>query len=61
MYTYYLPIWDAPKMVCFSQLLAVKKDIENCAPGNFFGPSYFVTILPEKPVKTVNLQYVDYI
>ena len=24
---------------------AVKKDTENCAPGNFFGPSYFVTTL----------------
>ena len=22
-----------------------KKDTENCAPGNFFGPSYFVTTL----------------
>ena len=29
----------------FSQLPAVKKDTENCAPGNFFGPSYFVTTL----------------
>jgi hypothetical protein len=24
---------------------AVKKDTENCAPGIFFGPSYFVTTL----------------
>ena len=29
----------------FSQLPAVKKDTENGAPGNFFGPSYFVTAL----------------
>ena len=29
----------------FSQLPAVKKDTKNCAPGNFFGPSYFVTTL----------------
>jgi hypothetical protein len=29
----------------FSQLPAVKKDTENCAPGNFFGPSDFVTTL----------------
>ena len=30
--------------VSFSQLPAVKKT-ENDAPGNFFGPSYFVTAL----------------
>ena len=29
----------------FSQLPAVKKDTENGAPGNSFGPSYFVTAL----------------
>ena len=29
----------------FSQLPAVKKDTENCAPGNFFGPSYFEAAL----------------
>jgi hypothetical protein len=31
--------------VSFSQLPVVKKDTENCAAGNFFGPSYFVTTL----------------
>jgi hypothetical protein len=31
--------------VSFSQLPSVKKDTENCAPGNFFGPSYFVMTL----------------
>jgi FtsZ-binding cell division protein ZapB len=34
--------------VSFSQLPAVKKDTKNCAPGNFFGPSYFVTTLVDK-------------
>ena len=29
----------------FSQLPAVKKDTKNGAPGNFFGPFYFVTAL----------------
>ena len=29
----------------FSQLPAVKKETENCAPGNFFGPSYFEAAL----------------
>ena len=32
----------------FSQLPAVKKDTKNCAPGKFFGPSYFVTALGPK-------------
>ena len=31
-------------LVSFSQLPAVKKDT-NCALGDFFGPSYFVTTL----------------
>ena len=32
-------------LVSFSQLPAVKKDTENCGPGNFFYPSYFETTL----------------
>jgi hypothetical protein len=39
--------------VSFSQLPAVKKDTENCATGNYFGPSYFVTNL-------VNYSYLWY-
>ena len=31
--------------VAFSKLPAVEKDTKNSAPGNFFGPSYFVTAL----------------
>ena len=31
--------------VFFSQLPVVKNDTENCATGNVFGPSYFVTTL----------------
>ena len=34
--------------VSFSQLPAVKKDTENCAPEQFFGHSYFVTTLGNK-------------
>ena len=41
-------VTTAPFSVSFSQLPAVKKDTENCAPGNFFGPSYFVTTLISK-------------
>jgi hypothetical protein len=31
--------------VSFSQLPALKKDTENCAPGKFFDPSYFEAAL----------------
>ena len=40
-----MQLFSAQFWVSFSQLPAVKKDTENCAPGNFFGPSYFVTTL----------------
>ena len=41
--------------VSFSQLPAVKKDTENCAHGNFFGPSYFVTTLVMQSFSICNI------
>ena len=38
----------------FSQLPVVKKDTKNDAPGNFFGPSYFVTALIISTLKKMN-------
>ena len=46
----------------FSQLPAVKKDTENGAPGNFFGPPYFVTALVKgqrKPNSNKNMGQKD--
>ena len=45
-------ILAAPKMISFSQLPTVKKDIIFSAARKLFGPSYFMTAL----VKGVNFQ-----
>jgi hypothetical protein len=45
--------------VSFSHLPVVKKDTENDAPGNFFGPSYFVTALGNYAPSDIIIQNIS--